>query len=101
MHTIDFAKVLQDIIVLHPTGIFNLASCEVSSKKDFILTLGKQLYGCDPYYQEGSVANIQGTKRANSLGLDTSKIEKLVGYRMPNLKETISSIEHEYLERFR
>ena len=99
MHTEDFAKVLHDVIPLHPVGTYNLASRDVTSKRDFILALSKTLFGKYPSYQEGSVKNLQGVPRADSPGLDTEKIERLVGYKMPNLQETMISIKKEYDER--
>ena len=85
---------------VRPTGIFNLASSEVSSKKEFILGLVKKIYNNEPDYTDGSVFNENQVQRANSLGLDTQKIEDLLGYRMPNLMETLDSIKQEYMERW-
>ena len=99
IHTIDFANILVDIIKKHPTGIYNLASSDVSSKKQFILALSKSLFDKEPRYNEVSVCNINGPRRAASLGLDTSKLEQLIGYEMPGLDKTIESIRNEYYER--
>ncbi len=99
IHTVDFSRILYDLLKKHPTGIYNLASSEVSSKKDFILGLSWKIFEKAPVYEIGSVKNIQGTPRADSLGLDTRKIEELVGYRMPDREETLNSIKNEYLER--
>lgn len=92
----DFAKVFSDLLKIRPTGVYNLASSTVSSKKEFILALSKEIFGYEPNYTEDSVKNIQGVRRGNSLGLDTNKIENLLGYKMPNLDETIDSIVKEY-----
>lgn len=99
MCTTDFAHVLSDLLPLHPTGIYNLASSEVSSKTEFILGLSREIFGSEPNYKEGSVKNINGVPRGNSLGLETKKIEDLLGYKMPGLQETLSGIKREYLER--
>ncbi|MCI8566626.1 MAG: SDR family oxidoreductase [Lachnospiraceae bacterium] len=99
IHTMDFSRILSDMLRQHPTGIYNLASSEVSSKKDLILGLSREIFGKEPSYESGSVQNIKGTPRGNSLGLDTGKIEKLLGYRMPDRKETLNSIKKEYFER--
>ncbi|MBO7081562.1 MAG: SDR family oxidoreductase [Neisseriaceae bacterium] len=99
IHTTEFAKILVDVIAKHPTGIYNLASSEVSSKKDFILSISHALFKKEPDYKEASVLSINDPKRASSLGLDTSKIESLIGYTMPNLKETVDSIVIDYLDR--
>lgn len=92
----DFAKIFYDLLKIRPTGVYNLASSTVSSKKEFILALSKEIFGHEPNYIEDSVENIHGVRRGQSLGLDTSKIETLIGYKMPNLDETIDSIAKEY-----
>lgn len=101
MHTTDFARILLDVLIKHPIGIYNLASSEVNNKKDFITGLASSLYGKELICKEASVKDIQGVPRANSLGLDTSKIEGLLGYRMPDLGETLKSIRNEFIERKR
>lgn len=99
IHTVDFARIMFDALEHHPVGIYNLASSEVSNKKEFILNLSEVLFSAVPEYEEGSVENLNGAKRGNSLGLDIGKMEKLVGYRMPGLMDTIQSINAEYRER--
>ena len=99
MHTLDFARILFDVINKRPNGVYNLASSDVNNKKDFVLALSSVLFNKIPRYKEATVNSINGPKRATSLGLDTSKIEKLVGYRMPGLNDTIESIRKEYIER--
>ncbi len=99
IHTRDFAKVLMDILKQRPLGIYNLASSDVSSKKEFIIELSDALFGCHPKYTVGSVKKLNGAPRAESLGLSTEKIENIVGYKMPTLDETIDSIKMEYERR--
>ncbi len=99
IHTIDFADILVDLLKVHPAGVFNLASSDVKSKRDFIIGLSNLLFNREPIYTETSVRNIDGTKRAESLGLDTSKIENLLGYKMPGFEETLESIKKVFLER--
>lgn len=99
IHTVDFSRILAEMLPWHPTGVYNLASCEVSSKKDFILSLSQMLFEKVPVYVSESVRKLPGTLRGDSLGLDTGKIEKLLGCRMPNLEETLKSIKRAYEER--
>ncbi len=99
IHVNDFAKILFEAIKKHPTGVYNLSSGEISNKKEFILGLSRGLFGYDPQYIDGSVMELKGAKRAESLGLDNSKLENLIGYKMPSLKQTIESIKKEYYER--
>ncbi len=99
IHTADFAKVLLDLMGNKITGIYNLGARTASSKKEFILKLSEQLLGFIPDYIEKSVRQLKGVPRGDSLGLDTERIEKAVGYRMPSLDETIESLKKEYTER--
>ena len=96
LHTRQFARILKDIILHRPTGIYNLASSTVSSKREFVLRLAQAIFHRVPTYQEGSVKQQAYCRRANSLGLDTAKLERLLGYRMPDLSEVIQSIVEEY-----
>lgn len=99
IHTIQFAKILEDMIKKRLKGIYNLASHDVSSKEVFLLELTKGLLGFKPKFIRKSVKDLSGTKRGDSLGLDTGKIEEAIGYSMPSLDETICSLKEEYEER--
>lgn len=101
MHTVDFARILLDVLKAHPTGVYNLASREACSKKEFVLTLAGALTAKQPNHSEGSVKNLQGAPRGDSLGLDVAKMERLLGRRLPGLSDTIQSIKEEYERRER
>ena len=79
----QLAQVLLDVIPIHPTGIVNIASSEVMSKKEFILGIAEYL-NFHPHYIQGSVHDIIGVHRADSLGLDVSLAEELLGYELPD-----------------
>lgn len=95
----DFAGILADVIHKKPVGVLNISSSEVVNKKEFILELVKEIYGYIPQYKEESIHSVSKTKRADSIGLDTSYVEEIVGYRMPDFKETICSIADDYRRR--
>ena len=97
----DFSEILMKLIQLRPTGVYNLASSEVSNKKDFILALSKELFDFEPDYVQRSVMDISSIPRGNSLGLNTSKVESLLNFKMPTLQETIKSIKQEYWNRIK
>lgn len=97
IHTRQFSKILLDILRLRPVGVFNLASSTVSSKEEFAVTLSQRIFHRVPKYHKGSVSSL-GTKRADSLGLSTTRIENLLGYHMPILNDVIESIANEYKE---
>ncbi|NBK93790.1 SDR family oxidoreductase [bacterium 1XD21-13] len=99
IHTNDFADILMDVLVKRPTGIYNLSSDTVANKKEFIVKLSKELFGYTPEFVESSVKSLNGAKRAESLGLDNSKLEQVIGRKMPDLNKTMESIKKEYLHR--
>lgn len=101
IYTEDFANVFVDVLQKRPQGVFNLASSEVNNKRDFIVGLSKALFNKEPEYTETSVKTITGARRAESLGLDTSKIEGLLGYKMPTFIDTMESIKRGYTERMK
>ena len=101
IYTEDFANILVDVLKKRPQGVFNLASSEVRNKRDFIVGLSKILFNREPEYTETSVKTITGAIRAESLGLDTSKIEELLGYKMPTFLDTMESIKRDYVERMK
>lgn len=92
----QFSEIFFDLLSKNPHGILNIASSEVFSKKEFITALAKKLNFSLENTTTGSVKNLSASKRANSLGLDTSKAEKLLGYICPTLNDVISRIEKEY-----
>lgn len=91
----NFSRILGDLIKDRPSGIYNLASSEVSSKKDFIFSLANSFNlstsNCTP-----TIINNDELKRATSLGLSTEKIENYLGYKLPTLKEVTDSLKEHY-----
>lgn len=92
MHTKQLAEIIFKIMDIRPNGIYNVASSQVSSKKEFILDFTDKVYGKMPNYVVGSVELQTDAGRGNSLGLDTRKIEDLIGNTMPDREEVIRSI---------
>ena len=97
IHTVQLAKITSDLICLNAFGLFNVASSDVFSKKEFILKLSEILFSRSPPYSDSSVKSLE-CARADSLGLDCTKAEKLLGYSMPNMESVIRSIAKEYGE---
>ena len=73
------------------SGIYNLGSSEVYSKEDFACSLLKILYGRIPEYNSVSI-NSGNIRRANSLGLDVTKISESLGIDMPSMKDSLDRI---------
>lgn len=91
----SFSRILWDFIKNKPSGIYNLSSSEVFSKKDFIFALANAFDlsydNCHP-----TKINNDELKRATSLGLSTEKIEKYLGYKLPTLNEVVNSLKANY-----
>ena len=75
-------------------GLFNIGSSNPVSKKDFALNLAKKLNVELTSYEEKSVKFLF-PKRAESLGLDCSKVEKLLNIKMPTHKVVINNFARE------
>jgi dTDP-4-dehydrorhamnose reductase len=73
-------------------GLINIASSEVCNKETFVKKLGSMFGYMNNNFKLGSVASLDGAKRAESLGLDISKIEKLLNIKMPTINQVICSL---------
>lgn len=95
----SFSEILFDVISLKPCGVLNIASSEVFSKEVFIRAVSKKfsLPLHNPHSISVSEANL--VKRAESLGLDVSKVEAILGYKMPDMNQVIQNLYEEYLEK--
>ena len=87
-----FAEALFDLIPLQRYGVINLAGRTITSKSEFFTTLALKLGQHVYWHKEQSVDSICGPKRGNSLGLDVSKIEKILRRPMPNMFDVIDRI---------
>lgn len=95
--TIDsatFAGLLFDLVGAGATGLLNVASRQASSKEAFLRALAARLGIAAPLISPGSVLGLQ-PRRAESLGLDVSRAETIVGRRFPSLDEVIDSLVRE------
>ncbi|WP_094229122.1 SDR family oxidoreductase [Methanolobus psychrotolerans] len=93
----QFSSALFDIIEKKHTGILNLASSEVTSKKTFILTLAKRMGYELTNVNVGSILNACGNVvRAESNGLDVEVAEGILGYKLPAFDDVITRILEEY-----
>lgn len=94
-----FSAALFDLLPGRPGGVLNLASREVASKRRFVEGLADRLgldcSRCTP----GSVRGLAGARRAESLGLDVSRAESLLGRPLPGLEAVLDNLVEEYKER--
>jgi dTDP-4-dehydrorhamnose reductase len=91
-----FSDIVLDLIRIGSTGIVNIAGKDVSSKQEFILGLADTLHLDTSHTSTGSVKGLQGTPRAESLGLDVHKAEKILGYSMPDRQAVIDNLVRHY-----
>lgn len=96
IHVKQFSAALFDILEKLPTGVINLASSEVLNKKVFIESIATRLGYKLSNTQVGSVLELKDVRRAESLGLDVTKAETILGYKLSAFDEVIESIISEY-----
>ncbi|QQR49691.1 sugar nucleotide-binding protein [bacterium] len=90
----QFSHSLFDLLNKNISGVINLASRDVSSKKDFILGLAQGLGKNLTNARIDKVTNnsYQGVVRAESLGLDVSLAEKILGYQLPTKDAVLKNL---------
>jgi dTDP-4-dehydrorhamnose reductase len=96
--TIDaktFSRVLAALISIDYSGLVNVASRSVSSKKMFAFAVAQKMGIKLDWAKAGSVKELNVT-RAESLGLDVALVTSLLGYEMPSLHQVVDSLYREY-----
>lgn len=99
--TIDtptFATALFDLIDIGARGIINLACCEGFNKKTFIEEVAKVLGLQDADIEAAHLSGL-APKRGDSLGLDVTKAEKLLGRPLPTMGEVVETLIEEFKRR--
>lgn len=91
-----FSEILLDLIEKGSTGVLNVAGKDVSSKKEFILELADALHLDNSHTKTGHIDMLEGAVRADSLGLNINKVEKILGYKMPDRYEVINNLVNQY-----
>jgi len=88
----SFARAALDLFFIHNArGLFNIGSNEVYSKADFIRELALQLNKGIMNYKSCSIHDFL-EDRPSSLGLDITKTQNLLNWKLPGLKEVVSNI---------
>jgi dTDP-4-dehydrorhamnose reductase len=85
------AESVLDLAFGDAVGVLNLGAGEVFSKADFVLALAKALNRPLSRARIGKVA-AQATPRADSLGLDVSRAERILGRSLPTLDRVIANL---------
>lgn len=86
-----FARALFDLIEQPVYGRLNLAAREVFSKYDFVTAVAAVLGTPLRSTKIGSCHGLQ-PPRAESLGLDVTRAEALLGYRLPTLQQVAQAV---------
>ncbi len=94
----SFAVALFDLLAAKARGRFNLASREVSSKKQFILGLAAAAGIEVDWAKTGSVATLS-PRRARSLGLDVGKAEACLARQLPGRDAVCTALVRQWRER--
>jgi dTDP-4-dehydrorhamnose reductase len=96
--TPSFARALFDLMKKGATGVVNLASRTIASKRHFVHTLASAMGIALDWDGPASVATF-AVARAESLGLDVAKAERLLGYALPDIEQVCGTLvaqwEHE------
>ena len=80
--------------LLDAQGVLNVASSQVSTKKEFIEALAARMALEPGPIEVGSVRGLE-PPRAESLGLDVSRAEALLGRPLPDLAATVDALASE------
>ncbi|HYB22833.1 MAG TPA: sugar nucleotide-binding protein [Solirubrobacteraceae bacterium] len=94
IHSGALARAILDLVDGGARGLLNVASSQVSSKRAFVEALAEEA-GIKANLCRGSVRELTPV-RADSLGLDVSRAEQLLGRRLPDLRETVRAVLAEH-----
>jgi len=95
MHSRACSTAILDLIQMRTRGLVNIASSQVASKREFVQAIAWAL-GVDLSRVSGGSVRALIPRRAESLGLDVSCAEGILGRRLPDLQDTIRAVVEEY-----
>ncbi len=88
------AKIIIELASLKSKGVYNVGSRDMYTKEKFAISLAKILKKKVQY--KSVSCEIQKVPRGKNLGLNVSKVEKKIGYKMPTSKQSIIRLAREY-----
>jgi dTDP-4-dehydrorhamnose reductase len=94
IHSRACARAILDLAASGARGLINVASSQVASKRAFVEALALTA-GIQANIRAGSVKDL-APRRAESLGLDVARAERLLGRRLPDLRQTVQAVLEEY-----
>lgn len=89
------AKAIIDLHSAGGRGLINVGSHDCVSKKDFLLSFAKAAAITLDWAEDGSVASLSPV-RAESLGMDVSLAEDILGYRLPSSEEAAYTLAKQF-----
>jgi dTDP-4-dehydrorhamnose reductase len=96
----SFAEGLLDLAVADARGLVNLASSEVFSKAELVEALAAALGRTLTRARRGSVGTLD-VRRPDSLGLDVTRAEAILGRRLPGLSAVAERFARQAMMRAR
>lgn len=87
----SFAEALLDVISLQVSGVIHLASAEIASKAALVSALSA-VRGRHLTQAKAGSAVQHGVRRAESVGLDVSRAEAILGRRLPGLEQVVRAL---------
>tara|TARA_B100001013_G_scaffold262841_1_gene165340 strand:+ start:247 stop:1107 length:861 start_codon:yes stop_codon:yes gene_type:complete len=87
----SLSNIIYDLANTNFKGLINIGSKDVFTKKVFVEKLAKILKLNKKLIFNSSVKKLK-TRRAESLGLDVKKIEKILKYKMPNINQVCNNL---------
>lgn len=92
----NFADILVELLNKKVFGLINIGSKDVLSKFEFIEKLTMK-FDMSKNITRGTITTNKGLIRATSLGLDTTKVQRILGAKLiPNSDEVIDRLMVEY-----
>lgn len=88
------ATAILDLLSAGASGLVNVASSQVSSKRAFVRALASELRAELRGVRSGSVRELL-PNRAESVGLDVTRAQRLLGRELPDLADTVAAIASE------
>lgn len=88
----QFSIALFDLIAQRATGLLNVAARDAVSKATFIRALAQALGLDHRHCQSGSHTARPGVPRANALGLDVCRAERLLKRRLPDHSAVVAEL---------
>ena len=98
MFNAHLAEAVFDLAERDATGVLNLASSEISSKKEFTEAVAQAGGYQMPAVQVASVKGLSPA-RAESAGLDVTRAEGVLQRRLPTLSDTATALVRDYAGR--